>query len=401
MNASRRKDNKAEGRRTTPAAKAKEAPERLSDLVREEGKSSEETAVNRPGPRLRPGDRTGAGTPATTKPDIAPEDGRREKTRIPPKEAPVEQAVPQPQGAAERPHHKHLDPAHHVFQRAVDTMRGIVHAVRAHAPFSIYSAEEAAERLLQNLEVSDSLLVHVFTDEGPPVDPAREAVNVCILAVKLGLELGYDKEELNRLSLAALLHDIGMARLPQDLIEKNGPLSPVERASLGHHPEEGAKVIRGLGPEYTWLIEIIFQAHERVDGSGYPKALKGADVHDHAQVIGLADVYESLVHHRPHRPRRSPLDALKEILNRERAAFPDKILKALIQALSPYPVGSLVRLNTGEIGRVVAINDDRPLRPIVEVLVRGGKRLEKPMVSDLSQSPLLNIQDSLLEETLT
>lgn len=328
------------------------------------------------------------------------EDGHREKTASPAKEAPVEQAVSQPRIGPERPHRRYLDSADHVFQRAVDAMRGILQAVRAHAPFSIYSAEEAAERLSQSLEASDTLLLHVFTAGGPTVDPPREAVNVCILAMKLGFELGYDKKQLSQLSLAALLHDIGMARLPEHLIEKNSPLNPAERASVGQHPQEGAKIIRVLGPEYSWLIEVILQAHERVDGSGYPKALKGADIHEYAQVIGLADLYESLVHHRPHRPCLSSLDALKEILNRERTAFPDTILKALIKALSPYPVGSLVRLNTGEIGRVVAINTDRPLRPVVEVLVRGGKRLENPVVSDLGQSPLLNVQDSLVEETL-
>jgi HD-GYP domain-containing protein (c-di-GMP phosphodiesterase class II) len=244
------------------------------------------------------------------------------------------------------------------------------------------------------------LLVHVFTAGGPSLDPALEAVNVCILAVKFGLELDYTKEELRQLSLAALLHDVGMTRLPDGLVEKNGPLNPVERASLGRHSEEGSQIIMGLGSEYSWLAEVIIQIHERVDGSGYPKALKGTEVHEYAQVVGLADVYESLVHHRPFRRRLSPLEALKEILSRERTAFPDRVLKALIQALSPYPVGSLVRLNTGEVGRVVAKDKDRPLRPVVEVLVRGGKRLEESMVTDLSQSPLLNIQDSLTEETL-
>ncbi len=83
-----------------------------------------------------------------------------------------------------------------------------------------------------------------------------------------------------------------------------------------------------------------------------------------------------------------------------RTAFPDRILKALIQALTPYPMGSMVRLNTGEIGRVVRKNKDYPLRPVVEVLDRGGKRLEEPVAIDLGQSPLVNIQESLAEEPL-
>jgi hypothetical protein len=312
-----------------------------------------------------------------------------------PQEASIER-----KGISDHPHLKGLDAPDQQLDKATGIVREILRAVKAQAPFSISSAEEAAEFLLQNLQAGDALLVHVFTAGGPSLDPALETVNVCLLAVKFGLELGYTKEELRQLSLAALLHDVGMARLPEGLVEKNGPLNPVERASLGRHSEEGAQIIMGLGSEYTWLAEVIIQIHERVDGSGYPKALKGTEVHEYAQVVGLADVYESLVHHRPFRRRLSPLEALKEILSRERTAFPDRVLKALIQALSPYPVGSLVRLNTGEIGRVVAKDKERPLRPVVEVLVRGGKRLEESMVTDLSQSPLLNIQDSLTEETL-
>ncbi|MFQ5916053.1 MAG: HD-GYP domain-containing protein [Nitrospinota bacterium] len=317
-----------------------------------------------------------------------------------PHEASIERAIIERKGASEGAHLKHLDVPDQVFQRAVDAIRGILQAAKTQVPFSMYSAEEAADLLLPNLQESDALLVHVFTPGAPPVDPALEAVNVCILAVKFGLELGYTGEELRQLSLAALLHDVGMARLPEGLVEKNGPLNPVERASLGRHPEAGAQIIRRLGPDYTWLAEVIIQSHERVDGSGYPKALKGTDIHEYAQIVGLADVYESLVHHRPFRRRLSPLEALKEILSRERTTFPDRVLKALIQALSPYPVGSLVRLNTGEIAQVVAKDKDRPLRPVVEVLIRGGKRLEEPVLTDLSQIPLLNVQDSLAEETL-
>jgi HD-GYP domain-containing protein (c-di-GMP phosphodiesterase class II) len=284
-----------------------------------------------------------------------------------------------------------------VLERATEALREMLRAVRADAPLSISAVEKAAELLLDNLQSSDALLVHLFDPGGPDPDPAREAVNVCLVAVKLGLELGYPREELRHLSLAALLHDVGMVRLPEGLVEKTGPLNPLERSTLARHPEEGAHIITRLGPEYTWLAEVVLQVHERVDGSGYPQVLKEDEIHEFAQVVGLADVYESLVHHRPYRRQLSPVEALKEILHRERAAFPDRILRALVQAMSPYPVGSLVRLNTGEIGLVVAKNKDRPLRPIVEVLFQRGKRLVQPVVIDLSQSPLLHIQDSVVE----
>ncbi len=403
MKASRQTDIlKGEGRRTTSSGKVKQAPRRLSDLVREETKSSEKGEAVQPAPPRRLSDlvRKNGRAPSPVKDPPGSTDGRPERRRLPSKEASIEHAVVERRRESERPHRKDLDAPEQVFQRAGDTMGEILKAVRAHSPFSISSADEAAELLFQNLQTGDALLAYVFTNGGLSLDPAVEAVNVCILAVKFGLELAYTGDQLRHLSLAALLHDVGMARLPEGFVEKNGPLNPLERASLARHPEEGAQIIRGLGPEYTWLAEVVFQVHERVDGSGYPHALKAMEVQEYAQVIGLADIYESLVHHRPYRRRLNPIEALKEILQRERTAFPDRILKALIQALSPYPMGSMVRLNTGEIGRVVRKNKDYPLRPVVEVLDRGGKRLEEPVAIDLGQSPLVNIQESLAEEPL-
>lgn len=288
--------------------------------------------------------------------------------------------------------------AEEAFRRAEATAARILQAAKTQAPPSLTEAEDAVEGLLRALEKGDALLVPFFSPGSPDPSPAREAVHVAILALKIGLELGYAPDELRRLGLVALLHDVGMARLPEAFLHRKGPLSKEERALLERHPEEGARLLDRVGP--PWLAEVVRQVHERMDGSGYPHRLKGAEIHEHAQVVGLADLYESLVHPRPFRRRLDPVAALKEILHKERTAFPDRILKALIRALSAFPVGSLVRLNTGEIGRVIAKNPTFPLRPVVEVLARQGKRLEDPVVIDLAQRPLLHIQGSVVEEDL-
>jgi HD domain len=287
-----------------------------------------------------------------------------------------------------------------VLRRAVNSIEAILQSVRTQTPFPISPAAKAVESLLRGLKDSDALLIPFFSREGPSLGPAREAVHVAIISLKIGLELRYASEALRRLGLAALLHDVGMARLPEVLLTRKGVLHPEVRAAMQRHSEGGARLLMGLGPQAGWLAEVVIQVHERMDGSGYPKGLTGQEIHDDAYIVGLADVYESLVHPRPFRRCLGALEALKEILTRERTTFPERILKALIRTLSAFPVGSLVRLNTGEIGRVVAKHPDLPLRPIVEVLVRQEKRLEEPLVIDLKQSPLLHIQESLIEDAL-
>jgi len=269
-------------------------------------------------------------------------------------------------------------------------------AVRAHAPLPIAKAGQAVERLLESLAASDALLVPFFTGAGPTPSPAREAVNVCILSVKSGLELGYAHERLLKLGLAALLSDLGMTRVPAQILGKQSALSSDERAVLENHQREGAKLLQALGPEYRWLAEVVERRYTTAEGPPHPEQ----ETEEYAAIIRLADIYESFIHDRPFRSRLGSLEALKEVLRQERKTVPDGILKALVRAMSAFPAGSLVLLNNGEIGRVVAKNKNLPLRPVVEVLVRRGKRLAEPVLIDLSQSPLHHIQDSVPEQAL-
>ena len=284
--------------------------------------------------------------------------------------------------------------------KAVESIEAILWAIRTQTPFTLSHVEEAVDALRQNLQATDALLVPFFGGGRYPASPGHEAANVCILALKIGMELGFSAVALGQLALAALLQDIGMARLPEEFLGRSGPLSAAERAALRQSPEEGARLLRASGLQYHWLAEGLLQVHERRDGSGYPRGLQGEGILEFAQIVGLADVYESLVHHRPFRRCLGPVQALKEILHRERAAFPDRILKALIRGLTTFPVGSLVRLNTGEIGRVVAKHPDFPLRPLVEVLLRQGKPMDDPLLIDLSKNPLLHVQESVVEDVL-
>jgi HD-GYP domain-containing protein (c-di-GMP phosphodiesterase class II) len=280
-----------------------------------------------------------------------------------------------------------------IFQKAVDRIRHTL-VVRAEAPLSIQQAAEAVVSLVDSLESSDALLASFFGPTEVGANPARRAVNVCILALKMGLELGYGRDELCGLGLAALLCDVGTSLAPAEMLDHGGPLSARDRAVLREHQLEGARQLLKLVPEYRGLAEVIRKRYENADGPHQP----GDRIEEYAAIVHLAEVYESLVHPRPPRKRLGPLDALKEILQRHRALFPDRILKALIRAMSTFPVGSLVRLNTGDAGRVIRRNKDYPLRPVVEIFVRRGRRLETPVTLDLAQSPLVHIKDSVADE---
>lgn len=362
---------------------------RLSDLLK--GGSREpgpEREGERPSRTLTEAIRR-ATTPGAAPAETAPAGSPRPERKAP--EPPsASAAAPRKRERAGEP-----DAAETLFQNAVERIREIL-AVRAEAPLSVSQAEEVLDVLLQSLETSDALLVPIFRGGEEILSPARKAVNVCILSVKIGTELGYTRQELRELGLAALLADIGTALVPPQTLGKRGAFTSEERAALEEKHGEGLRFLEKLLPEHRWLGEVVRKRYERAEGPPEPQDR----LEEYAAIIHLADIYKSLIHPRPARDRVGPFDALKEILQRHRANFPDRILKALIRAMSTFPVGSLVRLNTGEVGRVVARNKDFPLRPVIEVLVRRGKRLDEPVRVDLSQSPLLHIKETEVEEAL-
>ena len=272
-------------------------------------------------------------------------------------------------------------------------------AVGSGGTLDLPALAHTAAAFVASLQADESLMAHALDPRETGPDLARHMTNVAIFAIKIGMCVGFPREKLEAAGLAGLVHDVGLVGLPGNLLDKPQGLSAEEQQLLLQHPEVGARIIRAAGPEYSWLATVVLQEHEREDGSGYPKGLRGDDIHELAKVVGIADVYEALTHPRPYRRRMSPLDAVKEIISLERRTFPDWVLKGLIRGLSTFPVGSLVRLNSKEIGRVRATNPAFPLRPVVEILAGpSADRSAGPRVVDLSQNSLLFIVDSYTAE---
>ena len=267
-------------------------------------------------------------------------------------------------------------------------------AVQSQRPLRIDRIRALVQGLVSSLRHDDALVVEALS--GPPgATLITNLINVGILGTKVGIGLGYYGEELDRLALGGLVHDIGLFAVPASVIAKTGRLTPDERRLIEQHPDLGSQVIHRLGPEYHWLTQVVQQAHERVDGCGYPNRLKGRQIGEMAQILGVVDVFDALVSDRPYRRRLLPHEAIKELLVAERAAFPREILKALIEQLSVYPLGTMVRLTTGEVATVEKVNSRYPFRPVVQVGRTTVPEQSNMPRMDLSLTPLVSIIEAL------
>lgn len=270
----------------------------------------------------------------------------------------------------------------------------VASAIQSQRLIKLERLESLAAALVASLTRSDELVVMALSSpSGSPL--LTNLLNVAVVATKVGLGLGYYGRELERLALAGLVHDIGLFAVPQSLVTKAGRLTADERTLIEQHPELGYAAIKRVGPEYTWLADLVCQAHERANGLGYPNRLKGRQISEMALIIGVSDVFDALISERPYRPRLFPHEAIKELLVAERATFPREMTKALVEQLSVYPLGTTVRLTTGETGTVVGVNVRYPLRPTVAVDEPGVVGDVENRHINLGLTPLVSIIEAL------
>ncbi|MBW1800950.1 MAG: HD domain-containing protein, partial [Deltaproteobacteria bacterium] len=223
-------------------------------------------------------------------------------------------------------------------------------------------------------------------------------VDVTFASLRVGMGMPFDTKQLLELGLAAFLENVGMYKIPDNILKKAGKLDEREIGIIRNHPEISSQLLSRMGSRYGWLADVAFQTHERLDGSGYPKGLKGREISELASIIGLIDTYVALIKKRPYRDKFVQTDAIRFIIKGAKGLFPSKILKAFLNQISLFPVNTYVKLNNKSTGRVVATDKNQPLRPTIELLYDSqGHKLSKKEVIRLAENPLLYIVNGLDE----
>jgi len=196
------------------------------------------------------------------------------------------------------------------------------------------------------------------------------SVNVAIISALIGIELKLSHEELEELTLGGLLHDIGKIKIDRKFLLKPGPLNREEFEKIKGHPEDGFEMVLAESEIGHIARMAIKQHHERQDGSGYPKGLKGNEINDCAAIVSVADIYDALSTERPYRRKLVPYEAVKTILMMTgQRGLKEEMVRAFLSVLSIYPQGSLVRLNTGETAMVIRVNKESIIRPVIKLLL--------------------------------
>jgi HD-GYP domain-containing protein (c-di-GMP phosphodiesterase class II) len=215
---------------------------------------------------------------------------------------------------------------------------------------------------------------------------AEHSLNVCILAINFGRYIGLPREELENLGISALLHDVGMVRLPSAVLDKRDLLANEEYQVLKKHVVHGRDLLLDTPKLYVGAADVAYSHHENWDGTGYPRRLRGDQIPLFAQIVALADTYEAVVTARPYQSARSSLEALKLIHSQRGVRFDPRLALRFIECIGIYPTGAVVELENDEVGVVLAATRDK-LRPRIVVVRDAEDRvIAKPKVVDLSEN---------------
>lgn len=212
------------------------------------------------------------------------------------------------------------------------------------------------------------------------------SVAVCALMIALARKLGLDEQETREAGMAGLLHDLGKAGVPLEVLNKPGKLTEEEFALVKKHPEQGYKLLSESKGASQASMDVCLHHHEKFDGSGYPEGLAGENISLLARMGAVCDVYDAITSNRPYKAGWDPAESIKRMAE-WKGHFDPVVFQAFVKSLGIYPVGSLVRLESGKLGVVTEQGEQSLLKPKVKVFFSTKSQAYiKPETIDLGRS---------------
>lgn len=229
---------------------------------------------------------------------------------------------------------------------------------------------------------------------------SEHSLNVGLLAIAFGRHLGASEEDLNKLGVAGMLHDIGKMQIPLEVLLKDSRLTGDEFQVMQKHPQLGRDILLAHQNVYHGAIDVAYSHHENLDGSGYPRGIKASGITDFTRIVTLCDVYDAITSERPYKKGASSLNALKIIQDQTGKKFDERLAREFVECIGLYPPGSVVELHTGEVGIVISINHRHRHLPKVMIVRDVDKQPCSERVFNLEKIAAAGSADQLIKNVL-
>ena len=274
------------------------------------------------------------------------------------------------------------------YKDACSQTSAIFDSIRLSGELDVNRVNQVVDDCVDSILRNDSALIWLTHIRNKDNYTAEHSLRICIYAIALGRELGFQELELKNIGTCGLLHDVGKIRLPRELLLKQDNLTDAEAKILQEHPLFGKKLLISKAGIYPGAVDIAYCHHERLDGSGYPRGLTEERIPYYAKIIGIIDAYDSMIADKPYSQGMTTLDACRLIYQCKDTLFDKNILGHFIHFIGIYAPGSLVEMNTGEIGIIIEVNNDDGIKPKILLVLGSDKQPKNERVINLKKGDI-------------
>jgi len=275
-----------------------------------------------------------------------------------------------------------------IVQEASQVLDKLIGDIKLGQSFEVEQLDEIVDDMVDSIVRNPDALMWVARLREQDISAYGHGLQVSVYLTAFGRHLGFPKPQLGQLAQVGLLLDIGKIRLPKDLLEKQGTLSPAEFDEAKKHVDYGLEILSQTSNFDGEVLLAIAQHHERMNGGGYPKGLVGSEIGVYGRMAAIVDCFAALTNHRPYAAASSSYEALRSLSGWSGEYFHEPLVQQFVSSVGVFPVGSLIELSTGEVAVVVEHSKVRRLKPRVLVITGPDKTPSShPALLDLLYEP--------------
>ena len=281
---------------------------------------------------------------------------------------------------------REVERARNLHSEANRIVRDMMGDIRLGKQIQLEQIEPLVERIVDSIFRQQDAMLPLARLKDHDEYTFQHSVSVCTLMTSFARTLELPRDIIHEIAVGALLHDVGKAKVPDDILNKPAKLTDAEFVKMKSHVVQSKIILQGTPGISQIALDVAAQHHERFDGTGYPNKLKGDEISLYGQMGAIVDVYDAITSNRVYHKGMAPTEALRKLLEWSKFHFNPTLVQAFIRAVGIYPTGSLVRLESRRLAVVQAQNPENLMQPAVKLIFHTRGYYLTPETVDLRHS---------------